>query len=630
MKRNNQKRGFTIVELVIVIAVIAILAAVLIPTYANLVKKANEAAALSDAKNLVTEMLANILSGGDDAADLVIVTKKGDEAYIHGYDASESKVVAYINNPVQLGDGATFADKARNICENLVKASALTNFTGEMADWRKSDTLNGESGTVATLGFKREEMAVFADYDIAAGFTGGAGTGFNVNVTKTVDSTKATTFTVNRAEAALTAPAGSLADGEYTFKLTPKSSSVVKVGNNEVYYSYDIKLLDKDGNVVTANAGTTFTVEIGVGEDLSNVKVYHEGSLISSSYQSSGKVTFNTASFSTFDITFDAPVASVNGKNYFSLSSAVYGAKSGDTITVLRDFTSDGAKMNNSSLKLTLDLNGHTITFNENKFIRLYMGELTVTGKGTMQEAVSNYSPIVVDHKASNPAVVTIDKDVTLKGWSGILVNPKSQYSGNDYALVINVYGTLTGVNDASGSVGAGLYVNGANISVNPAIKVNIYESAVLTGTGHGIYGAGYAEYTTSGTITGGHTGIELRAGKLNVTGGTITGNGVPTEVESNGNGATTIGAGIAVAQHTTKLPTELTVTGGTIKGYTALHQSNPQNNDEDSIAKVKLAVSGGTFTTINGGSNAVYSENCTGFITGGTFNGNVDAKYKA
>ena len=38
---NSKKKGFTIVELVIVVAVIAILAAVLIPTFSNLVKKAN-------------------------------------------------------------------------------------------------------------------------------------------------------------------------------------------------------------------------------------------------------------------------------------------------------------------------------------------------------------------------------------------------------------------------------------------------------------------------------------------------------------------------------------------------------------------------------------------------------------
>ncbi len=41
MKRNN-KKGFTIIELVVVIAVIAILAAVLIPTFSNIIKKANQ------------------------------------------------------------------------------------------------------------------------------------------------------------------------------------------------------------------------------------------------------------------------------------------------------------------------------------------------------------------------------------------------------------------------------------------------------------------------------------------------------------------------------------------------------------------------------------------------------------
>ena len=40
--KNLRKKGFTIVELVIVIAVIAILSAVLIPTFSSLIKKANE------------------------------------------------------------------------------------------------------------------------------------------------------------------------------------------------------------------------------------------------------------------------------------------------------------------------------------------------------------------------------------------------------------------------------------------------------------------------------------------------------------------------------------------------------------------------------------------------------------
>ena len=56
MKKMN-KKGFTIVELVIVIAVIAILAAVMIPTFSGVVESANESKTLQDAKNAYTQLL---------------------------------------------------------------------------------------------------------------------------------------------------------------------------------------------------------------------------------------------------------------------------------------------------------------------------------------------------------------------------------------------------------------------------------------------------------------------------------------------------------------------------------------------------------------------------------------------
>ncbi len=46
----KNKKGFTIVELVIVIAVIAILAAVLIPTFSSVIENANKSAAVQEAK----------------------------------------------------------------------------------------------------------------------------------------------------------------------------------------------------------------------------------------------------------------------------------------------------------------------------------------------------------------------------------------------------------------------------------------------------------------------------------------------------------------------------------------------------------------------------------------------------
>nr|MBE6545134.1 type II secretion system protein [Oscillospiraceae bacterium] len=63
MKRNN-KKGFTIVELVIVIAVIGILAAVLIPTFSGVIADANATAAKQEARNGYLECYAEDIKDG--------------------------------------------------------------------------------------------------------------------------------------------------------------------------------------------------------------------------------------------------------------------------------------------------------------------------------------------------------------------------------------------------------------------------------------------------------------------------------------------------------------------------------------------------------------------------------------
>ena len=68
MRKNNRK-GFTIVELVIVIAVIGILAGVMIPTISGVIAKANDAADLADAKAIYTEYVANLAATGADIPD---------------------------------------------------------------------------------------------------------------------------------------------------------------------------------------------------------------------------------------------------------------------------------------------------------------------------------------------------------------------------------------------------------------------------------------------------------------------------------------------------------------------------------------------------------------------------------
>ncbi len=78
------KKGFTVVELVIVIAVIAILAAVLIPTFINLVNKANVSADVQLVRNLNTALALDKTENGkhDTMHDAVHAVKE------HGFDVT--------------------------------------------------------------------------------------------------------------------------------------------------------------------------------------------------------------------------------------------------------------------------------------------------------------------------------------------------------------------------------------------------------------------------------------------------------------------------------------------------------------------------------------------------------------
>lgn len=81
MKKSN-KKGFTIVELVIVIAVIAILAAVLIPTFSNVVEKANESKDMQAARIAYENYLADHATDVGGVAGINLCIKSGTRYYI--------------------------------------------------------------------------------------------------------------------------------------------------------------------------------------------------------------------------------------------------------------------------------------------------------------------------------------------------------------------------------------------------------------------------------------------------------------------------------------------------------------------------------------------------------------------
>lgn len=62
---KGKKSGFTLVELIIVIAIIAILAAIAIPKFGEIRNSANDKADIATAKNIATVVAARIADGTD-------------------------------------------------------------------------------------------------------------------------------------------------------------------------------------------------------------------------------------------------------------------------------------------------------------------------------------------------------------------------------------------------------------------------------------------------------------------------------------------------------------------------------------------------------------------------------------
>ena len=105
MKRNN-KKGFTIVELVIVIAVIAILSAVLIPTFGSIIDQANESAAQQEARNEYTEYLIDNPTADIDY--VFIDNTEGDDYWFNvaeGFEKCDAPTAPYTVLTVTDGTG---------------------------------------------------------------------------------------------------------------------------------------------------------------------------------------------------------------------------------------------------------------------------------------------------------------------------------------------------------------------------------------------------------------------------------------------------------------------------------------------------------------------------------------------
>lgn len=146
MKRNTRK-GFTLTELVIVIAVIAILAAVMIPSFSNMITKANHSAALQEARNMYTAYVADFdYSGGQTPATNMVVKVEANYIVIQNSQVNNTIYVELSAAKEAAGDDAIV------VCDTCTYDKALA--TGKCVDCGKVCSHDGAAtgGTCTTCG----------------------------------------------------------------------------------------------------------------------------------------------------------------------------------------------------------------------------------------------------------------------------------------------------------------------------------------------------------------------------------------------------------------------------------------------------------------------------------------------
>lgn len=266
--RKTNKKGFTIVELVIVIAVIAVLAAVLIPTFVSLTRKANIANDTAVAKNLNTAAIAaqadtfeEAIAAAKDAGYLVAnLSAKADKCYFVWeddtnqfllYDLQEKEVI-YSNTDVT-GDPDGSWSFATNNPADEAEVKAVWNdvtFKTILVDVKDLSAVLAAGGTVYL-----DESIVLNNNSLLH---------FDTNVTTVInlENSSLNTSGILKQDGVSVVPI-EVKQGVVTFK----GGSIVTAGEGTNYHndviSYAVRT--RKGSDVTF-VGTTFQNDINKGQ----------------------------------------------------------------------------------------------------------------------------------------------------------------------------------------------------------------------------------------------------------------------------------------------------------------------------------------------------------------------------
>ena len=244
-----------------------------------------------------------------------------------------------------------------------------------------------------------------------------------------------------------------------------------------------------------------------------------------------------------------------------------------------------------SGKDVTIDLNGFNISAN-----------------GALEQVLNTKEALILVRRGANLTIKdtkgtgSIDASKIQSIYAAVKLTDTNDGNDGEKAVVTVENGTLKGYYYAVAGNG-----NRHNTEIN--IKGGTLEGVHVTAIYHPQNGV---LNITGGDLLGSDTGVELRSGELNISGGRLTSKATAFSEKANGNGTTIVGAALAISQHTTEKDIKVTISDGEFDGIYAIYEKDLQNP----TGNVSLSATGGTFT---GGVFSVHGSD--GFITAGDFN---------
>lgn len=465
------KRAFTVVELVIVIAVVAILAAVLIPTFANLIDKAKESSDMQTVKNLNTLLITEETGSGekpDSMAEVLAIAEAGGYKVENLTPTSDGNYIVWEkgSNRFALIDGegnAIFADQATKV----FTGNTVYKFSNDLND------LTAESDYA--LCFTEDtaiSSAVITDLTVSADFSILGNKISSVTIPETFDGT--IDLTLNNPAAAVCVAGGADRTSYPTINLYGTAGSVSgPLGSNGIPYAGNFgmqslhvygnvnNIFVASGKVVAENASNIYSVVVARFLEADTIQIQIEDnsevnyiSTVSDDVLTSldSIVTGNKTNTTIFA---ESTVSSVFGGGIGTQEAPYLIANESQLTNIKNPLHSwnDLVGYNTYYFKLindltlttdiviknrarVLDLNSHTISLDGAGTFTIDGGDVTVLGNGTIT---------TLETKTTNPSVfyvinngnLTIENGTFIGGLSAIEIGTNSQNSTDNSTATI-------------------------------------------------------------------------------------------------------------------------------------------------------------------------------------------------